>query len=438
MQSRRHFIRQSAATLFAAPFVTTGLRAAPANAKLRHAACGVGGQGRSDLGAILAHPMVELAAVCDVDTRNLEKIKAKWPDVRVYQDWRELLAKEGDKIDSVTVSTPDHMHASIGLAAMNLGKHLYGQKPLTQNLWECREMVLRARHKGVVTQMGIQVSSSFSERLAVELIQQGNIGRIKEVHTFSQKKWGDMKPMPATSDPVPAELAWDLWLGVASERPYISGYYHPGQWRKRRDFGSGTLGDMGCHMFSGWFRALGLASPVSVVSRGPAPNKDNWAINGTVEYTFKGTPYTAGETIKVTWTDGDARPPAEVIAQLGGKDKFPDQGTVYIGSDGFMLAPHGSSPLLFPREKFRGFKYPKLEPRDHYREFVECCLAGNGKPSANFEYAGPLTEAVLLGCLASGFPGQDLAWDAAALKIQNSEAADKLVRRDYRKGWEIS
>jgi predicted dehydrogenase len=438
MQSRRHFIRQSAATLFAAPWVTTGLRAASPNGKLRHAAFGASGMSMADMSAMSNHPMWELTAVCDVDTRNFKKAQEKWPNIRVYQDWRELLEKEADNIDSVNVSTPDHMHGSIGLAAIAKGKHIYGQKPLAHNLWECRQMVERARAKGVMSQMGIQISSAFTERHAVALIQMGAIGKVKEAHTFSHKKWGDLEPRPAKSDPIPEGFDWDKWLGVAPERSYIQGYDHPGNWRKRRDFGTGTLGDMGCHMFSGWFRSLDLAAPISVKSTGPVPNKDNWAINAVVEYTFKGTKYTAGDTIKVTWTDGDARPPAEVVALIGPGAKFPDQGTIYLGTEGVLLSPHGSTPLLYPREKFASFgAYPKLEPRDHWADFIDCCLKGDKQPSANFDYAGPLTEAVLLGCLSSAFPNENLTWDAPGLKIPNNATADKMVRRDYRKGWEI-
>jgi predicted dehydrogenase len=437
MQSRRHFIRQSAATLFAAPWVTTGMMAASPNGKLRHAAFGASGMSWADMTSLSNHPNWELVAVCDVDTRNFKRAQEKWPNIKVYQDWRELLEKESANIDSVNVSTPDHMHGSIGLAAIAKGKHVYGQKPLAHNLWECRQMVERAKAKGVMTQMGIQISSDFSERLAVELIQMGAIGKVKEAHTFSNKKWGDMEVRPQTSDPIPAELDWDKWLGVASERSYIKGYDHPSNWRKRRDFGTGTLGDMGCHMFSGWFRSLALAAPTSVVSRGPRPNKDNWAINAIVEYTFLGTKFTAGESIKVTWTDGEARPPAEVMALAGDMKKFPGQGTIYLGTDGVLLHPHGSTPMLYPRDKFTGYKYPKLEPRNHWFDFIDCCLKGDKQPSANFDYAGPLTEAVLLGCLASDFPGETLTWDAPALKIPNNATADRMVRRDYRKGWEL-
>jgi predicted dehydrogenase len=433
---RRKFLQGAASSLFAAPFVTTGLRAASPNGKLRHAAFGASGMSWSDMTAMANHDMWELAAVCDVDTRNFAKVKEKWPNVKCYQDWREMLDKEAANIDSVNVSTPDHMHGPMGLRAIELGKHIYGQKPLAQNLYECRKLMLAAREKGVMSQMGIQVSSAFTERHAVAIIQQGTIGKVKEVHTFSNKKWGDMEPVPQKSDPVPAELDWNLWLGTAAERPYIQGYYHPSNWRKRRDFGTGTLGDMGCHMFSGWFRALDLAAPIGVKSTGPAPlNETNWAINAVVEYTFKGTQYTAADTVKVIWYDGDARPPAEVTAPFG--DKFPGQGSLYIGTDGMLLAAHGSTPMLYPKEKFADFKYPKLEPRDHWKDFIDCCLKGGKQPSANFDYAGPLTEAVLLGCLASAFPNQQLEWDAPGLKIANNAAANALVKPQYRKGWEV-
>ena len=441
LSSRRRFLATAASTAFAAPFVTTGLRAASPNGKLRHAAFGASGMSRSDIDSLSNHPKWELAAVCDVDTRNFDSIRKKWPDVRCYQDWRELMAKEGDTIDSCNVSTPDHMHGPIGLAAMAKGWHMYGQKPLAHNLWECRQLMLRARERKLMTQMGIQISSAFSERLAVALIQQGAIGAVKEAHTYSNKKWGDMAPVPTKADPIPAGFDWDLWLGPSEPRPFINGYYHPGNWRRRRDFGTGTLGDMGCHMFSGWFRALDLAAPISVKSTGtPPPNETNWANNGRVEYTFAGTKYTEGKTVKVTWHDGDHKPPQELIDQLRmSADKKPsvDQGTIYVGTEGVLLASHGSTPQLFPRDKFKDYKYPKLEPRDHWKEFVDCCLTGDKLPSANFDYAGPLTEAVLLGCLSSAFPNQDLTWDSPGLRIPNSEAANAMVRRKYRAGWDV-
>jgi predicted dehydrogenase len=439
MQTRRRFIH-SAATLFAAPYVTTGLRAASPNGKLRHAAFGASGMSHSDYTAMSNHPMWEFVAVCDVDTRNFDRARKINPNVKCYQHWEELLEKEAGNIDSVNVSVPDHMHASIGLKAMDLGKHCYGQKPLAQNLWECRQMMLKAREKNVMTQMGIQVSSDFTERYTVELIRSGVIGKIKEAHTFSNKKWGDMDPVPTKADPIPDGFDWKTWLGPATDRPFIDKYYHPGNWRKRRDFGTGTLGDMGCHMFSGWFRSLDLAAPISVKSNGlPPPNVTNWAINGLVEYTFKGTQYSEGD-VKVTWYDGDNKPPAAITDKLvseSGKLAKIDQGTIYIGSEGILHHPHGGRPMLYPAAKFKATPFPKLEPRNHWFDFIDCCLKGDKKPTANFDYAGPLTEAVLLGCLASAFPGQDLTWDSPGLIIPNNAEANSMVKRQYRNGWVI-
>jgi predicted dehydrogenase len=419
------------------PFVTSGLRAASPNGKLRHASFGANGMAWSDMSSLMRHPQWELVAVCDVDTRNFDRVKQQWPNVKCYQDWRELLDKESANIDSVNVSTPDHMHGPIGMNAVSLGKHVYGQKPLTQNLHECRAVTLKAREKGVMTQMGIQVSSGFTERLAVKMIQDGVIGKVKEVHTFSNKKWGDMEPVPTTPNEVPAGLDWDKWLGVAKDRPFLSGYYHHSNWRKRRDFGTGTLGDMGCHMFSGWYRALALTTPLSVKSTGLAPlNTENWAINGKVEYTFPGTEFTADKSVKVTWYDGDQMPPESIVQAIEGK--WPGQGSIYIGTEGVLNSAHGSTPTLHAAEKFKGYVYPRLEPRDHYMEFVDSCLKGGAKPSANFDYSGPLTEAVLLGCLASIFPNETLEWDAAKMTFTNSEAANQFVKRSYRPGWEVA
>ncbi len=434
--SRRHFLRTAAAGTLSAPFITSGLRAASPNGKVRHASFGTNGQAWSDLMSFKNSEHFELVAAADVDTRNFDRLKKEFPGVRCYQSWKELLEKEADKIDSVNVTTPDHMHAPIGMAAMALGKHLYGQKPLTQNLYECRQMMLRAREKNLMTQMGIQISSAFTERHAVALIQQGAIGKVKEVHSFSGKAWGDMGPMPEKKDTPPAGFDWDGWLGVAADRPYIDGWYHPGNWRKRRDFGTGTLGDMGCHMFSGWFRALALTNPLSVTSGGPAPSAHSWAVNGRVEYIFPGTQYTDGKTVKVTWHDGKFTIPPDIAAQVD--NKVPDQGSIYIGEGGVLVAPHMSSPVLYPREKFKDNRLPKLEPRDHYKEFIQCVKDGKEKPSANFDYSAPMTEAVLLGCLASVFPGKTLEWDTAALSFKNSPEATALVKRSYRPGWEIS
>ena len=436
MTTRRQFLTTTAA--LTAPAFIPNLRAASPNGKIRHVSFGANGQARNDLGEISSHPQVEVFAVVDVDKRNWAGIKRDFPNAKLYQDWRELLARDAGSFDCANVSTPDHLHGPIAAALMQAGKHVFGEKPLTQNLRECRHLTKLAREKGLITQMGIQVSSDFNERYTQALVKAGAIGKIKAVHSFSNKEWGDMALAPQKADPVPPEYAWDLWLGPAETRPFIEGYYHPGNWRKRRDFGTGTLGDMGCHMFSGWYRALDLTAPLSVKSTGPAPNKDNWAINGRVEYIFPGTAFSEGKEVPVTWYDGPAsRPPADLAKEFPGTE-IPGQGSIFLGTEGTILFGHGTRPFVFQNGQPKKVEFPKLEPRHHYHEFIDSIISGKNKPSANFDYSGPLTESVLLGCLASIFPGQLLKWDAAALKFpDNAEATARTGRSSYRQGWEI-
>lgn len=435
IHSRRSVLKLLGTTAAGAPFVTSNLMADPPSERLRHACFGVGGMGGSDLAHISNCRNVEIAALCDVDIAQAAEARKKFPNARFYQDWRELLEKEADKIDCVNVSTPDHMHAPIGVSAMSLGKHIYGQKPLAHSLHEVRRMTELAKEKKVVTQMGIQIHSTAYYRMAAQIIQAGAIGKVKDVHTWSSKTWGDVSPMPQKEDPVPDGFDWDKWLGVCERRSFIGGgYYHPGNWRKRLDFGTGTLGDMGCHILDPIFESLKLNAPVSVRSEGPAPNATNWAIDGKVIYSFDRTLLTEGETINVTWYDGAARPPAEVIALLEGKE-FPNQGTIFIGTDGVMVLPHVSRLQLFPLEKFKDYKLPRVEGESHWVQFIEACR-GNGKTSADFAYAGPLTEAILLGGIASRFPNTTLKWDSPGLKFDLAEA-NAFVRREYRDGWKI-
>jgi predicted dehydrogenase len=388
----------------------------------------------SDLAHISNCKNVEIVAFCDVDLAKAAPAREKFPKARFYQDWREMLDKEASNIDSVNVSTPDHMHASMGVSAMQLGKHLYGQKPLAHSLHEVRRMTEVAREKKVVTQMGIQIHSSVYYRMAAQVIQDGAIGKIKDVHTWSSKTWGDPTAKPAKTDPVPEGFDWNLWLGVRPERPFIGGeYYHPGNWRKRLDFGTGTLGDMGCHILDPIFESLKLNAPVSVRSEGPAPNAWNWAIDGKVIYSFARTTMTEGD-INVTWYDGASRPPAEIVALLEGKP-LPDQGSIFIGTEGVLLLPHISRLELFSKEKFKDYKLPRVTGADHWEQFIEACR-GNGKTSAHFDYAGPLTEAILLGGIASRFPGATLKWNSPELKFDLADA-NAFVRRDYRDGWKI-
>jgi len=344
----------------------------------------------SDIRALTGCKQVQLVAVADVDLGRAAKLKQSFPDIRVYQDWRKLLDAEAQNIDSVNVSTPDHMHASIGMSAMQLGKHVYGQKPLAHDLYEVRKMTEFARAHHVVTQMGIQIHSEAPYRLAPLLVQNGVIGKVKETHSWCPKSWGDTASCPDHTDPVPEDFNWDLWLGVSAKRPFIGkGYYHPAQWRSRLDFGTGTFGDMGCHLFDPIFTALGLGAPISVRSEGPAPNQCNWALDSRIHYVFPGTPFTAGNTISAHWYDGAQKAPAEVRALLEG-DEPPNTGSILVGTDGVLVLPHWSRPLLYPDKKFAGFKFPQVTSGDHWAEFARACT-GQGKTSAPFSYAGPLT-----------------------------------------------
>jgi predicted dehydrogenase len=432
--SRRIAMKHWAAAGFAFPaLMRTHATAAPSET-LYHASFGASGMAGSDIGSLTASPYLKLIAVADVDLRNLGQVKKRFPDVTIYQDWRELLDKE-KHLNSVNVSTPDHMHGSITMRALQQGLHVYTQKPLTQTIFEARQVTRVAHEKKLVTQMGIQIHSHEVHRTIVAIIQSGMIGRVKEVHSWSGKHWGDKKPRPNRVDPVPKDLNWSFWLGVASERPYLAHYYHPGEWRKRLDFGTGTFGDMGCHILDPVYTSLGLTAPSSIRSEGGAPNEDNWGLDSRVRYVFPGTKHTT-ETLTLLWYDGGKRPSADVTSLIG-KRHLSGQGSIYIGKEGVLYAPYIDEPVLMPADKFKDVKLPNPGGDDHYLQFVDACR-GNGKTSAPFEYSGPLTESVLLGCLATRFPKMTLEWDPAALKVTNISEANAFVRRRCRKGWELA
>jgi hypothetical protein len=398
-------------------------------------AFGAGGMGFVTLDVLARHPKIKIAHVAEVDSAKLDQLKAKYPDAKVHQDWRVMLAKERKNIDAVCVGTPDHMHAPMAMSAMRLGLPVYQQKPMAHSIFEIRRLTAYAKQKNLVTQMGIQIHSSKEYRSAVQLIQSGAIGKVKEVHSWSEKKWGDPDPLPNRTDPVPATLNWDLWIGVAQPRPFITDVFHPLNWRKRKDFGTATFGDIGCHILDPVFGALALSAPSTIRSEGPAPNEESWALNSIIHYVFPATKFTEGKTLPLTWYDGDARPPQEVQA-LAGDRKLPGQGSLFIGTKGLMLLPHVGMPILLPEDQYRGYEMPALEVVSHYNQFVDAVL-GNGKTSAGFDYSGPLTEAVLLGPLATRFPQTTLAWDSAKMKFTNSADANRYVRTSYRAGWKV-
>jgi hypothetical protein len=452
MLHRRRFVQTIGAATLAAPFITRNLLSAPPSAVLRHASCGADGMAWADIQAICSNPFVKLVAVAEVDQARLTNVVATFPDVKIYADWREMLDREQHNLDSINVSTPDHTHAPITLAAMQLGKHVYCQKPLTHDLHEARVLTGFARGRPLVTQMGIQVHAQKPYRQAVALVQEGAIGKVKEVHTWSSKQWGDTGAPPATFDAVPATFNWDLWLGGCAERPFVGNeYYHPGNWRKRLDFGTGTFGDMGCHIFDPVFEALALTAPLSLRSEGPAPDAWNWAINACIRYVFPGTRFTAGETVAVTWYDGVNRPPAEIQALVAnpasaeqkaavraGEEDPNDEGSIIIGTEGVLHVPHVATPKLFPLEKFKDYPLPVVTGSHHWSDWAEACVGGPGRPSAPFAYSGPLTETVLLGSVAVRFPQTTLKWNAAALAFENVQEANAFVRRRYRAGWAIA
>lgn len=433
MITRRTALKGATATL-AAPFVwRLHAHAAPSETVL-HASFGASNMAGADIGELTRSKNLKLTAVCEVDDTKVGDIKKRFPDCVIYKDYRQLLDKEKN-LDSVNVSTPDHMHAPIAMLAMNRGLHVYGQKPLAQTIYEARRLAEVAAEKKLVTQMGIQIHSHPVHKLVVKLVQDGAIGKVKEVHSWSGKSWGDTAPKPDRKDPVPAGLDWNLWLGVAADRPFIgNSYYHPGNWRKRLDFGTGTFGDMGCHILDPVFGALGVGNPLSVRSELPGPNDYNWSLDVQVKYVFPGTAFTT-DTVALTWYNGKVQPPAEVQKLVG--RKLSDQGSVYIGEKGVMYSPYIGAPVLLPADSYKDFKVPEVKGDNHYLQFVEA-VRGKDKTSAPFSYSGPLTEMVLLGCLATRFHKTDLKWDTKALKFTNNEKANAFVKREYRKGFEVA
>jgi hypothetical protein len=285
--------------------------------------------------------------------------------------------------------------------------------------------------------MGIQVSSTKGQRYGEALVRSGIIGKIREVHTFSNKSWGDEKPLPESVDPVPAPLDWDGWLGVSEPRPFKRAVYHPSEWRRRIGFGTGTLGDMGCHIYSPPYRALKLTSPISVTAYGPSPTAESWATKARVKLTYPGTEFTADKTVDVWWYDGGELPPDAIREPIG--NRFPPQGSVVVGTDGMIVLPHVSpDAFVLPDSKMTALPSIDISERDHYAEFIDVVLGGGKeKCSANFDYAGPLTESVIIGNAAAHFPGETLEFDARALRFPKRPEADQYLSRGYRQGWRV-
>ncbi len=424
--SRRKFLELSGTLAVAPAFLKHPLRG-----KIRHATIGSGGMGGADMNQIAGHPDIQIVALCDVDANTLAAASKKFPGAKTYRDYRKMFAEIADEIDTVNVGTPDHVHAAASMTALQKGKHVYCQKPLTHDVYEARRLAEVAREKKLVTQMGIQVHSSKEYRTAVRVIQDGAIGKVKEVHSWSNKKWGFDGARPAGEDPVPPNLDWDLWLATAPFRPYKKGLYHPGNWRKWTDFGCGTMGDMSIHILDPVAGALALTQPKTVRSESDVPPPESFATKNVVKYVFPGTKFTV-DPFPLTWYDGDAMPSTKGWPV----EKLPDQGSMFVGEKGFMLLPHVSMPVLLPAEQLKDYTIPKIDGTSHWHQWVNA-VKGEGAPSANFDYAGPLTEFVLLGVVANRVPGKTLTWNGPALKFEDSPEALALLKRTYRKGWEV-
>jgi predicted dehydrogenase len=460
--SRRDFLKTSslaAAGFFIVPRHVLGRGFVAPSDKLTIAAIGAGGKGESDLFEFSKSPNANIAYLCDVDDRQITKSVARFPQAKRYYDYREMLEKEHGSIDAVSVSIPDNVHAVAAIAAMQLGKHVYVQKPLTHDIYEARMLTEAAKRYKVVTQMGNQGASGDGVRTMQEWYNAGLIGDALEIQVWTNRPiWPQGMGTPQSTDPVPNELKWDLWLGPAQEQTYHKEYV-PFSWRGFWAFGTGALGDMGCHLIDPAFKTVGLGYPsdvqcsqVSIYEKmySPVYFPESCPAASSVILTFPGKE--GKPNVKLHWMDGGIIP--ERPEELGAGELFGDRGgggVLIIGTKGKMMCgTYGAEPKLLPTSKTSEANIPKTiarVPEGHYVQWINACIAGYGKKevSSPFEYAGPLTETILMGNLAlrtwnikSGgtFPGRKkLIWDAANMKVTNFDDANQFVKRDYRKGW---
>jgi predicted dehydrogenase len=441
--SRRDFMGAAAAV---AAFtvvprsVLGGPRNVPPSEKLNIAGIGVGGQGGSDLNSLSSQNIV---ALCDVDWRQAAGAFKRYPDARKYKDFRQMLDDEDKNIDAVIVATPDHVHAVASVAAIKRGKHVYCEKPLTHSVYEARMVAQAAREHKVATQMGNQGQASEETRLMCEYIWDGAIGPVREAHIWTDRPlnglskvyWPQGVGRPEETPPVPETLDWDLWLGPAPQRPYHPAYV-PFKWRGWWDFGTGALGDIGCHRIDPVWRALKLKAPISIEAACTLVNNETYPVASVVTYHFGAR----GDMppVKLVWYDGGLRPPRP--AELADGQQMGDNGILFVGDKGKML-----EYTLIPESLRKEYgKPPQMIPRSpgHHAEWIEACKGG--KPAgSNFDHAGPLAEAVLLGNVAlrpsmkEKLTRTKLLWDSENLKITNMPEANEFLRWQYRQGWSL-
>lgn len=429
--SRRDLLKGGA--LAGVGFWVTGRSAAAdkggADQKLNLGIIGVGGKGEANIKGVASENIV---ALCDVDGQRLAKAAQAFPKAATFSDFRKLLERKD--VEAVVVTTPDHTHAVAANAALQLGKHTYCEKPLTHSIYEARVLAATAAKQKVATQMGNAFHSSDAMRQTVELIQTGAVGPVREVHCWTDRPgryWKQGLERPKETVAVPGTLAWDLWLGPAPARPYNPAY-HPFAWRAWWDFGTGALGDMGCHILDAPFWALRLTPPTTVEAEGPPPHAETGPLWCIVRYTFPAR----GDLppVNLTWYEAGKLPPRAVT----GIDKLPDNGSLFIGEKGKLLFAHGGVPQLLPEAQFAGFKPPApflARSAGHHAEWIQACKSGS-PTGTNFAYAAALTETVLLGNVAYR-AGKKLEWDSPHARATNCAEADRLIRPEFRKGWTL-
>lgn len=471
--SRRNFIKTSAiaaAGFMIVPRHVLGGKGflAPSD-RLMVAGVGVGGKGQSNIANIYNGGKSEIAFLCDVDERRAVNSVKSFPKAKFYKDYREMLDKEAKNIDGVVISTPDHNHAMIAMAAMQLGKHVYVEKPLSHDIYEARKLTEAANRYQVVTQMGNQGASGDGVRQLQEWYDAGVIGKVHTVYCWTDRpSWPQGILWPSVTADVPKELDWDLWLGSAPDKSYIDKLV-PFNWRGWWDYGTGAIGDMGCHLVEPPFRILGLDTPMDVqcsvgsiyvdeFKRGYFP--DSCPPSSHVVMTFAKTKKTKGN-VQIHWMDGGIKPVRP--EELGPNEPFGTNGVIFEGTKGKMMCGvYGADPRLLPLSRNNEVRTKqKLERikggvEGHYWAWAEAAIAGYGKMelSSPFEIAGPLTETLLIANLAirgtdvqrpkangKGFayPGRDikLLWDKENLRVTNFDEVNQFVKREYRKGWSL-
>lgn len=451
--SRRAFLAATTTTLAwtARAAQTNTARVVPGkispNERLNIAAIGIGGMGRANIGECSTENIV---ALCDVDDAYAAKTYETYPDARRFRDFREMFDKAHKDFEGVIVATPDHSHAVIGTAALAAGKHLYCQKPLAHSVHEVRTLTEAARASGVQTQMGNQGHSSGEIRRLREWVQAGMLGEVREVYAWSDRPVGGQSystfpvvARPAEQPPVPATLDWDLWLGPAAARPYHP-IYCPLTWRGFWDFGTGALGDMGCHILDPAFWALDLGAPSTVQATTthwePEVSSETFPRASIVRYTFPARG--ALPPVALTWFDGRLKPP--IPADFPSGMDIGTNGAILIGDKCTAIhGSHGAGGLRFYSKGNLHYEadpeqtIPRVKDGKHEQDWIRACK--DGVPaSSNFEYGGALTEMVLLGVLAMRAKDRVLEWDAAKLQITNDEKANALVNPPYREGWSLT